>query len=65
MTNATRDELIDAVRQMPKKTSYEDAIEHLALLSELKHRMAEIRSGKVKCIPHAQVIRSFERRWSK
>jgi hypothetical protein len=65
MTTTTRDELLDLIRSLPKRTTYEQAIDRLALTAELKHRLEGLRKGTVKTIPHAEVVKRFERKWRK
>lgn len=65
MTTTTRDELLDLIRALPKRTTYEEAIDRLALNAELKYRLEGLRKGTVKPIPHAEVVKRFERKWRK
>ncbi len=65
MTTTTRDELLELINTLPKRTTYEDAIDRLALRAELKYRLDGIRKGTIKTISHAEVVKRFEKKWRK
>ncbi len=60
MTTTNRDELLAVIGKLPKRTSFEDAIDRLALLAELKHRTSEVRKGTAKTVTQAEAIRQMK-----
>jgi len=53
----TRDQIIEALRDLPVDATLDDAIERLVFLARIEEGLSELDRGLG--IPHEEVIRSF------